>query len=136
MLILIFDVLLISLIGSPAASVLQDDKIYTVSEVSEKPEPENGLTHFHDRWSKQVVYPDEAVAQKIQGIVFIEFVVNKDGTITGAGVRSGIGHGCDEAALRGFREVSKKVWKPAVKDGLPVNVKMVLPFYFRIILSK
>jgi protein TonB len=135
MLILFFNVLFISFMNIFGVGILQEEKVYTVSEVAVKPEPENGLTHFHDRWSKQVVYPKEAIAEKIQGIVYVEFIVNKDGTITGAAIRAGIGHGCDEAALKGFKEVSKKAWKPAVKDGLPVNVKMVIPFYFRLIVS-
>ncbi len=112
---------------------LQEEKIYTVSEVSVKPNPVKGMNDFHNRWIKKVVYPKEAVQAKIQGMVFVEFIVNKDGTVTGAAIKSGIGHGCDEVALNGFLEASKEPWKPAIKNDLPVKVKMVVPFSFRII---
>jgi protein TonB len=112
---------------------VQEEKIYTVSEVSVKPEPVKGLNEFHNKWSKKVVYPPDAVKDKIQGMTFVEFIVNKDGSVSDAAVKSGIGHGCDEAALQGFLDVSKEHWKPAIKNGQPVNVKMVIPFAFRII---
>lgn len=112
---------------------VQEEKVYTVSEVSIKPEPVKGLNDFHNKWSKRVVYPADAVEDKIQGMIFVEFIVNKNGSITDAAVKSGIGHGCDEAALQGFRDVSKELWKPAMKNGQPVKVKMVIPFAFRII---
>jgi len=60
-------------------------------------------------------------------------VVNKDGSVQDASVRAGIGHGCDEAALEGFKELAKIAWKPGMKNNQPVRVKMVLPFSFRII---
>jgi hypothetical protein len=59
--------------------------------------------------------------------------VNNDGTVTEAAIKQGIGHGCDEAALKSFRELCKERWNPGVKKDQPVRVSMVLPFYFRII---
>lgn len=112
---------------------LQDEKIYTVSEVNVKPEPLIGLQGFHDKWSKKVKYPEEAIRKKVQGMVFIEFVVNPDSTVADAAVKRGIGDGCDEAALKAFEELSKNGWKPGIKNDQPVKVKMVLPFAFRII---
>lgn len=111
----------------------QESKVYTVSEVNVKPEPVKGIRQFQDRWMSKVKYPEEAVKEGIQGTVFIEFIVNTDGSIAEAAVRSGIGHGCDEAALKGFLEVAREGWKPGMKDNQPVKVKMVQPFFFRII---
>ena len=111
----------------------QEEKVYTVSEVNVKPEPIKGIRHFQDRWMGKVKYPEEAVREGIQGTVFIEFIVNTDGSIAEAAVRSGIGHGCDEAALKGFLEVAREGWKPGMKDNQPVKVKMVQAFFFRII---
>ena len=111
----------------------QDEKIYTVSEVAIKPEPIDGLEDFKKKWSRKVTYPKSALEENIQGMVFIEFVVSRDGSIESASVKSGIGYGCDEAALDDFKQVSKDGWKPAIRNDVPVKVKMVLPFYFRII---
>lgn len=112
---------------------LQDEKVYTVSEVSVKPEPIAGTEVFHKKWSRRVVYPPVAVSKDVQGMVYIQFIVNKDGSIQDASVRSGIGYGCDEAALKVFNEISENAWKPGLKNGQPVKVKMVLPFYFKLI---
>ena len=129
-------ILVIFLIQAGSFTFLQEQKIYTVSEVKIKPEPEKGLNDFFDKWSKRVVYPEEAIKKNIQGLVFIQFVVNEDGRITEASVKQGLGHGCDEAALSVFQEVGKTPWKPAIKNDQPVKVKMVLPFQFRIIVKK
>ena len=120
-------------LGNPFNILSQDEKIYTVSEVAIKPEPIDGLDHFQKKWSRKVTYPKSALEENIQGMVFIQFVVSPDGSIEEASVKSGIGYGCDEAALEAFRLVSKNGWKPGIKNNTPVKVKMVLPFSFRII---
>jgi TonB family protein len=107
------------------------EKIYTVSEVKVKPQPEKGLNDFYDKWSKKVVYPKEAIEKNIQGMVFIQFIVNEDGKISEAEVKQGLGHGCDEAALKGFHD-AQVLWHPGIKNDTTVKVKMVVPFAFRI----
>src|SRR5688572_9333843 len=104
----------------------------TVSDVTIKPQPENGLNDFYDKCSKNVAYPETALKNKVQGMVFVQFIVNENGTVSDIAVRSGIGHGCDEAAIKGFNEV-KGTWKPGVKNNRNVKVKMVIPFAFRIL---
>ena len=121
------------LVGQDYKAIVQEEKIYTVSEVATKPEPVDGLGNFQKKWSRKVTYPKSALDEKIQGMVFIQFVVAADGSIEDASVKSGIGYGCDEAALDAFKLVSKNGWKPGIKNNAPVKVKMVLPFYFRII---
>ncbi|MEX1241209.1 MAG: energy transducer TonB [Cyclobacteriaceae bacterium] len=134
MLIILYHIILFATLGSTSSvDPLQEEKIYTVSEVSVKPEPVMGLKAFREKWSKMVKYPEDAIKKQVQGIVFIEFVVRSDSSVVDAAVKQGIGFGCDEAALKGFEELSKEGWKPGVKLGQPVKVKMVLPFYFRII---
>ena len=51
------------------AGTFQDDKIYTVSEVSVKPQPVKGLDDFQKRWSKEGDYPEKALEEQIQGVV-------------------------------------------------------------------
>ena len=105
----------------------------TGPSVNVKPEPAKGLNDFQTRWSKKGLYPENALKEAVQGIVYIEFIVNEDGTITDATVKTGIGYGCDEAALKSFNEVSKEPWKPGLIKDEPVKVKMVLPYFFRIV---
>ena len=47
-----------------------------------------------------LVYPQEAKDAGIEGRVFVEFYIEKDGTVTDGKVLKGIGYGCDEEALR------------------------------------
>ena len=47
-----------------------------------------------------VVYPKEAIEAGIEGRVFVEFYIEKDGTVCDAKVLRGMGYGCDEEALR------------------------------------
>ena len=122
--------LVFTLVNSVAA---QDQKIYTVSEVTVKPEPLIGLPAFLDKWSRSVRYHEEAINKNIQGTVFIEFIVDKDSTVHDAAIRSGIGHGCDAAALKSFEALSRKGWKPGILKTEPVAVKMVLPFFFKLV---
>lgn len=74
------------------------------------------------------VYPEAAISKNIQGKVFIEFVINTDGTIADPKVLRGIGGGCDEAAL----DLVKKMpaWIPGTQSGVPVKTKQVLPISF------
>jgi len=132
--LILYQIILLMLVPDPGHfQNLQEEKIYSVGEVNEKPQPVIGLTEFQSRWSKKVVYPEAAVKKKIQGMIFIQFIVNRDGVIENASLKAGIGYGCDEAALKGFNEVCKEPWKPGFKNDQPVKVAMVLPFFFQIV---
>ena len=75
-----------------------------------------------------VHYPDPAKQAGISGKVYVRFVVETDGTITSAKVLRGIGHGCDEEALRVVDLMPP--WKPGTQNGKPVRVEYNLPFNF------
>lgn len=75
-------------------------------------------------------YPQLAKESKIEGKVFIQFVVEKNGEITEAKVLRGIGYGCDEEALRVVNGMSK--FKPGEDKGKIVRASMVLPFQFKL----
>ncbi|HEX8041346.1 MAG TPA: energy transducer TonB, partial [Chryseosolibacter sp.] len=79
-------VLLLVVPDATSACNFQEEKIYTVSDVSVKPEPIMGLKEFQNRWSKKVAYPKEAIKKNVQGMVFSEFIVDKDGSIHEAAV--------------------------------------------------
>ena len=66
----------------------------------------------------------------IEGTVYIEFVIGKDGSVIGAGVKRGIGGGCNEEALRVVNAMPN--WKPGRQQGNPVKVKYTLPVKFRL----
>ena len=75
-----------------------------------------------------IKYPPYAKEAGIQGRVFINFVVERDGSITAVKVLRGIGGGCDEEAVRVVKNMPK--WQPGMQRGKPVRVSFNLPVKF------
>lgn len=108
---------------------LRSGKVYT--EVQETAMPADGLKIFYEGIANTLVYPSEAREKGIQGKVFIQFIVNIDGTISDATVLRGIGSGCDEAALKAVATSTVK-WNPGMQDGKAVRQQMVVPINFQL----
>jgi protein TonB len=77
-----------------------------------------------------VKYPDDAKEKGIQGTVYVSFIVEKDGKISGAKVVKGIGKSCDEEALRVVKAMPK--WIPGTQKGKPVRVQFNMPIRFKL----
>ena len=90
------------------------------------PDLKNG--NIQDLYS-QVVYPEEARREGIQGKVFLQFVVNEEGKVEDPTILRGIGGGCDEAALDVLRETT---FTPGMISGVPVRVKIGLAVKFEL----
>jgi protein TonB len=80
--------------------------------------------------SENIKYPEQAKKDKIQGKVYISFVVEKDGSVADAKVLRGIGGGCDEEALRVVNAMPK--WTPGKMRNTPVRVQFNLPVVFKL----
>jgi protein TonB len=104
------------------------EEIFTI--VEEKPEFPGGIQAFYQYVSDELKYPARALRMQIQGRVFVQFVVEKDGSVGQVQVVKGIGAGCDEEALRVMRAVPK--FNPGKQRGRPVRVRMVLPINFKL----
>jgi protein TonB len=105
------------------------DDIFTI--VDEKPEPAGGYSSFYDYVSRNLHYPNKARLLGIEGRVFIQFVVEKDGSLTDIQVVKGVGGGCDEEAVRVISQAPK--WNPGKQRGRPVRVRMILPVVFKLL---
>ena len=103
------------------------DEIFFI--VEEQPAPKGGMPAFYKYIGENIKYPMQAKQAKIQGKVFVEFVVDRDGTISNIKVVKGIGFGCDEEAARVLKESPK--WRPGKQRGKPVLVRMTLPIVFK-----
>jgi TonB family protein len=93
--------------------------------VEQMPELIGGLAGLASR----VKYPEIALQAGIHGRVFIQFVVDANGTVTDPVVTRGIGGGCDQAAVEALLQSS---FIPGVQRGRNVAVKMSLPVVFKI----
>lgn len=96
----------------------------------EQPQFEGGRKKFLKYLKKNLKYPPQARRMNIEGKVYVEFVVNKDGSLVDIKVLKGIGGGCDEEALRVLKKSPK--WKPGLQRGNPVRVRMSVPIVFRL----
>jgi len=104
------------------------EEIFTV--VEDQPAPEGGMGKFYKFVKKKLKYPSQARRMGIEGKVFVQFVVDKDGSITEVQAIKGIGAGCDEEAVRVIKASPK--WKPGKQRGRAVKVRMVLPITFKL----
>ncbi len=101
---------------------------FTIVEVM--PEPIGGLSDFFQFVYKEIKYPNRARSMGIDGRITVQFIIDKDGSLTNFVILKGIGAGCDEEVLRVLKLAPK--WKPGKQRGRPVRVKMALPITFRL----
>lgn len=110
------------------APVTQDaNGVYLRAE--ESAGPVGGMESLFSEISSNLKMPVEARRNSVSGKVFVEMIVEPDGTTTNYKVIKGIGYGCDEEALRVLSQASTK-WYPAKQDGKVVRQKFVLPVSF------
>ena len=93
--------------------------------VDQIPELIGGLDGLQDR----LEYPESCLSAGIEGRVFIQLLVSKEGRQSEVRVVRGIGGGCDEAAVRA---VEWSCFIPGRDNGKPVRVRMSLPITFRL----
>jgi protein TonB len=70
---------------------------------------EGGRAGIESYVKKELRYPKEALEAKVEGTVSVRYTVDYKGKVTEAGIISGIGHGCDDEALRIVRSMKFKV---------------------------
>lgn len=112
------------------SKVADETSIFTV--VDETAEFPGGMTAYYQYVAGHLVYPVDAARAGVQGKVFVEFVINADGTIAKESVRvlAGPDPLLNAEAIRVARE--SPAWKPGKKNGQPVRQRMVLPYAFRL----
>ncbi len=105
---------------------VEEEQIFTI--VEDMPAFPGGEPELFKYLGKAIKYPQMAQDAGISGVVYVTFVVGKDGKISDAKVLRGIGGGCDEEALRVVRAMP--TWKPGKQRGKPVTVQYNLPIRF------
>ena len=104
------------------------DEIFTI--VEEPAAPKGGMPAFYKYVGEKIKYPAQARRMGIEGRVFVEFVIGKDGSISEVRAVKGIGAGCDEEAVRIIQGAPN--WTPGKQRGKSVKQRMVLPITFRL----
>ena len=106
----------------------ETDEIFTV--VEESATPKGGMQAFYKYVGEKIKYPAQARRMGIEGRVFVEFVINKDGTLSDVRAIKGIGAGCDEEAVRIVQ--SSPAWNPGKQRGKAVKQRYTLPIIFKL----
>lgn len=104
----------------------KDNKVYT--EVQHEPGYPGGINKFFKFLQQNIKYPAEARNKKVEGKVYITFVVEKDGSLSNIKVVRDPGAGCGAEALR-VMKLSPK-WDPAIQNGRKVRVQYTIPIGF------
>ena len=106
-----------------------ENGVFTI--VEQNPEFKQGMKAMYMFFKDSLQYPKVAQENGIQGTVYVGFVVEKDGRLTNAHVKRGIGGGCNEEAVRLIYLMSGK-WKAAKQSGLLVRCAYTLPVKFKL----
>lgn len=83
-------------------------------------------------------YPEELKAAKVEGKVYIGFVITSNGYVAEVKVNRSLHPSADKAALDVVNSMNENVgkWTPGTKEGKPVNMEMVLPISFVLGITK
>jgi protein TonB len=98
--------------------------------VEEMPEPVGGFDSMYEFLRNNLKYPEVARNNGISGQVFLEFVVEKDGSISNVKVLVGVYPELDQEAMRVVKIMPK--WKPGKQMGKPVRTFFQIPVRFTI----
>lgn len=83
------------------------------------------------KWiAKNVQYPMIAQENNIQGKVFVQFVIEKDGSVSDVKVARSVDPSLDKEAIRVVKAMPK--WKPGKQRGKPVRVSYTVPINFQL----
>ncbi|MBS1570418.1 MAG: energy transducer TonB [Bacteroidetes bacterium] len=102
----------------------------TVDTTLHAPVFPGGMEAMHAWLRKHVRYPKRAWKQKVEGTVYVRFVVCSDGKVRYAEVMRGVRKDLDKEALRAVARMPD--WLPGRKEGRAVNCRYTLPVAFKL----
>jgi TonB family protein len=95
-------------------------EVYTVVEKNpEFPGGEAGMKAF---LAANLRFPEKAYQQKVEGDVYVAYIIRSNGSIANPEILKGIGAGCDEEVIRVVKTMPK--FKPGYQGETPVAVKV------------
>lgn len=101
----------------------QMEEILTIAQ--EMPVFPGGDSAMCEYITENLVYPAEAKDKNLEGKVFVQFVINKNGEVVSPRIARGIDPILDDEVLRVVRNMPK--WIPGKNNGNPVNVMKTIP---------
>jgi protein TonB len=115
-------------IAQPEPPKEEETKVFDYAE--QMPSYPGGQGALNEYLSKTIRYPVAAEENGIQGRVIVQFVVERDGSITDVRVVRSVDPSLDKEAIRVVKSMPK--WIAGKQNGAPVRVKFTLPVSFRL----
>jgi TonB family protein len=107
-----------------------DKKLTPLATVDQAPEFPGGDRAKTQFLASNVRYPQEAMEKGCEGNVYLEFIVETDGSVTDLKVVDNTG--CAELQTEALRVVKMLKFNPALKDGIPVRAAFKIPVRFKL----
>ena len=104
-------------------------EIFKVVEIDPRFPGEKGA--FQQYLKENIVYPRAAREADIEGTVYVEFVVEKDGSLTDVKIARSRSPLLDQEALRVIKAMPK--WIPGVQRNKTVRVRLSIPIKFELL---
>ncbi|MES2812610.1 MAG: energy transducer TonB [Bacteroidota bacterium] len=107
---------------SDKAAEVVDNNVYSSAGIEVQPEFPGGNV---EGWQKYIrnKFKMPEFEQDTKGKIFVEFVVEKDGSLTDVKVLRDVGYGSKEEAMRIVKNSPR--WKPGIQNGKPVRTKFM-----------
>lgn len=106
-------------------SDVKDKDLYTMANIEKLPEFPGGLTEFYKFIGKKFKMPAEAQKNKLEGKAYMQFIIEKDGSLSDIKTLQDPGYGIGDEATRVLKLSPK--WTAATQEGKPVRVMYSLP---------
>lgn len=94
-------------------------------------EPVGGYEKLYQSLNEAIHYPEAAVRDSVQGVVVVDFVVNKSGKPEQIRIQQSLREDCDKEAIRVIENMEP--WLPALLNGKPVPARVSVPLTFQLI---
>lgn len=117
-------------IDAPPPPPPVEEPTYDLAAVQEQPDFPGGMAKMYEYLQKNTKYPDMEFDAGIQGKVYVEFVVERDGSVEDVKIRRGVSPGLDKEALRAVKSMPK--WSPGKMNGKAVKVRFTIPVDFKL----
>jgi len=124
LLLFVFSTKTMAQTGANKAEVKEKD-LYTMADIEKTPEFPGGITEFYKFVGKNFKTPEAAVKDKFEGKAYMQFVIEKDGTLTDIKTVKDAGYGIGDEVIRVLKLSPK--WTAARYNGKPVRVMYSLP---------
>jgi periplasmic protein TonB len=106
--------------NNPSSS---DDKVFTI--VQQKPVFPGDI----NKWlAGNIIYPQDARMQNVQGTVYVSFIIEKNGSVSTAQVMRGVNKSLNDESLQVISKMPK--WNPGMQNGHTVRVQYMVPIRY------